>query len=119
MQSDNSILNDVKKMLGLTLDYNPFDVDIIIHINSVFANLAQMGVYAHGDEEQAGFEIKDSSTTWDEFTNDNKLKNNLKTYVYLKVKVLFDPPASSTISESFNNQIKELEYRLYTQEGGY
>lgn len=119
MQSDNSILNDVKKMLGLTLDYNPFDIDIITHINSVFANLAQMGVYAHGDEEQSGFEIKDSSTTWDEFTNDNKLKNNLKSYVYLKVKVLFDPPASSTILESFNNQIKELEYRLYTQEGGY
>jgi len=114
---DNSILNSIKKLLGLSLDYNPFDADIILHINTVFANLAQMGVNPSGNEN--GFSISDSSTTWSEFTNDNNLLNNVKSYVYLKVRMIFDPPTVGSITESFNNQIRELEYRLYTQEGGY
>lgn len=111
---DDSILNTTKKMLGLTSEYTAFDDDIIIHINSVFSNLSQMGV---GPEE--GFTISDSSSVWSDFIEDKKFIDNVRSYMYLKVRLMFDPPSSSTILESMNNQIKELEYRLYTQEGGY
>lgn len=114
MENNDSILNSVKKMLGLGSDYNPFDADIITHINSVFASLTQMGV---GPEE--GFMIEDSSTIWSEFIGNDKLINNVKSYMYLKVKLLFDPPTNSALIESINNQIRELEYRLYIQKGGY
>ena len=117
MQTDNdmpSILNSVKKMLGMPIEYGPFDGDIIVHINSVFANLAQMGV---GPKD--GFSISDSSTTWDEFIGEKTLINNVKSFMYLKVRLMFDPPTIGAVLESYNNQIKELEYRLYTQEGGY
>lgn len=110
----DSILDTTKKLLGLPLDYNAFDQDIITHINTVFASLNQMGV---GPKD--GFEIEDSSTEWSEYTDNNKLKNNVKSYMYLKVRLLFDPPTSSALIDSTNNQIKELEYRLYTYEGGY
>lgn len=110
----DSILNSVKKMLGMGIDYEPFDADIIIHINSVFANLHQMGV-----GPQNGFSISDSSTKWSDYTNDDSLMNNVKSYMYLKVRLLFDPPTASSVLESFNNQIKEFEYRLYTLKGGY
>ena len=114
MENNDSILNSVKKMLGLGSEYNPFDTEIIIHINSVFASLSQMGV---GPTE--GFMIEDSSTIWSEFIGDDKLINNVKSYMYLKVKLLFDPPTNSALIESINNQIRELEYRLYIQKGGY
>jgi len=111
----SSILNSVKKMLGLTIDYTAFDADIIMHINSVFSNLAQMGVCPNED----GFEITSSEETWDEFIQDDKLINSVKTYVYLKVRLLFDPPQNSSLIESINRQLNEFEYRLYTQKGGY
>ena len=111
---DDSILDTVKKMLGLTSDYTAFDTDIIIHINTVFSNLSQMGI---GPEE--GFMIEDSSTQWSEFIGDDKLLNNVRSYMYLKVRLLFDPPANAAIKEAFDNQINELEYRMYTQKGGY
>lgn len=112
---DHSILDDIKKLLGMPMCYTAFDTDIITHINTVFANLAQMGVCP----SEKGFQIEDSSTEWSEFTDDDMLINNVKTYVYLKVRLIFDPPANSTIIESINRQISELEYRLYTQKGGY
>lgn len=112
---DHSILDDIKKLLGMPICYTAFDTDIITHINTVFANLAQMGVCPN----EQGFQIEDSSTEWSEFTDDDTLINNVKTYVYLKVRLIFDPPANGTIIESINRQISELEYRLYTQKGGY
>lgn len=115
MNEKDSILNSIKKLLGMPLDYTPFDTDIITHINTVFANLAQMGVCP----SEKGFQIEDSSTEWSEFTDDDMLINNVKTYVYLKVRLIFDPPANGTIIESIKSQINELEYRLYTQKGGY
>ena len=115
MNEKDSILNSIKKLLGMPLDYTPFDTDIIIHINTVFANLAQMGVCPN----EQGFQIEDSSTEWSEFTDDDMLINNVKTYVYLKVRLIFDPPANGTIIDSINNQINELEYRLYIQKGGF
>lgn len=111
---DDSILDTVKKMLGLTSDYTAFDTDIIIHINTVFSNLSQMGV---GPEE--GFMIEDSSTQWNEFIGDDKLLNNVKSYMYLKVRLLFDPPANAAVKEAIDKQIDEIGYRMYTQKGGY
>lgn len=112
---ENSILDTVKKMLGLPKEYDSFDTDIIIHINSVFANLAQMGICPN----DKGFEIQDSSAVWSDFIQDDILINNVRSYVYMKVRLMFDPPTNSALIESMNRQINELEYRLYTQRGGY
>ena len=101
-----SILTSIKKLLGITEEYEHFDPDIIMHINSAFMILNQLGV---GPEE--GFFIKDKSSTWDEFLSGSNLEA-VKTYVYLKVKLLFDPPLSSTVIEAIKSQISELEWRL-------
>lgn len=101
-----SILTSVKQLLGIMEDYEHYDRDIIIHINSVFMILRQLGV---GPED--GFTISDKSTTWDEFIP-TKMIEAVKTYTYLKVKLIFDPPMNSIVTESFNRQITELECRL-------
>lgn len=114
---NNSILDNIKKMLGIPACMTEFDTDIIIDINSVLSILAQMGVE---NEENKNFQIEDNSATWDDFIgSDNDILPCVKSYIYLKVKLLFDPPTSSVLAESINNQIKELECRLYTQKGGY
>lgn len=100
-----SILNSVKKMLGSTPDYEYFDQDIIIHINSVFGILNQMGVGPANP-----FEIADATATWDQFIDDSRI-NMVKSYMYLKVRLLFDPPTGSVL-EAMNRQISELEWRL-------
>ena len=102
----DSILTSIKKLLGITEEYEHFDPDIIMHINSAFMILNQLGV---GPEE--GFSIKDKSSTWSGFLSDSNLEA-VKTYVYLKVKLLFDPPLSSAVTESINKSINELEWRL-------
>lgn len=104
-----SILTSVKKMLGITEEYKHFDDDIIININSVFADLAQMGV-----GPAKGFAIVDDSETWDEFTDDNLLLNSVKSYMHLRVKLLFDPASvgSSTLA-SYERQIAQWEWRLH------
>lgn len=104
---ENSILTSIKKLLGVPDDYSEFDEDIIMHINTVFLNLTQLGV---GPE--AGFSIEDESAEWDEFIGDNTQLNSVKSYMYLKVKLLFDPPLSSSVIESMNRMIAELEWRL-------
>lgn len=103
----DSILTSIKKLLGIAEEYNHFDGDLIMHINSVFSILTQLGV---GPSE--GFYIEDDSTTWNEFTNDVKTLNEVKSYMYLKVKSLFDPPLSSSVMESMNRSISEFEWRL-------
>lgn len=104
-----SILSSIKKLLGVPEDYTQFDDDIVMHINTVFLNLTQLGV---GPKE--GFSIKDGSTCWDEFTDvtSNSQLQAIKSYIYLKVKLLFDPPLSSAVIESTNRMISELEWRL-------
>lgn len=110
---EESILNSTKKVLGIDASYKAFDEDIIMHINSVFSTLQQLGV---GPVE--GFEITGEDETWSSFVTDKRL-SALKTYVYLRVRLLFDPPATSFHQESMQNQIKELEWRLNVQsEGG-
>lgn len=102
-----SILTSIKKLLGMTEDYDAFDTDIIIHINSVFMILNQLGV---GPIE--GFRIEDESDVWTDFTSDALEIESVKTYIYLKVKLIFDPPSNSTVLEAYKEQIRELEWRL-------
>lgn len=104
---ETSILTSIKKMLGVAEDYTEFDEDIITHINSVFLNLTQLGV---GPEE--GFMIENDTAIWGDFIDDSIQLQAVKTYMYLKVKLLFDPPLSSSVTESFTRMIAELEWRL-------
>ena len=102
-----SILTSIKKLLGPSGDYTHFDPDIIMHINTVLMTLTQLGV---GPSE--GFFIEDDSATWGDFLSDPTKLQAVKTYVYLKVKLLFDPPLNSSVIESMNRSIAELEWRL-------
>lgn len=106
MAETESILDSTKKMLAIEADDTGFDLDIITHINSVFFTLQQLGV---GPDD--GFMITDNQTSWYEFMGTDKF-NAVKSYMYLKVRMLFDPPASSFVLESMKNQATELEVRL-------
>lgn len=103
-----SILTSIKKLLGIAEDYKQFDADIIMHINSVFADLAQMGVGPSN-----GFVIWDDTAIWDDFIPDDLLLNSVKSYMHLRVKILFDPNSvgSSTLA-SYERQIAQWEWRL-------
>lgn len=104
-----SILTSIKKMLGIAKEYTQFDVDIKNNINAVFADLAQMGV---GPAE--GFMIEGEQETWDDFIEDNMLLNSVKSYMHLRVKLLFDPNSvgPSTLA-SYERQISQWEWRLH------
>ena len=104
---ETSILISTKKVLGIAEDYTVFDLDIITHINATFSLLNQLGV---GPVE--GFFIEDDSSTWDEFVVPPNQLNLVKTYVILKVRMLFDPPATGFLTTAMENQIKEYEWRL-------
>lgn len=120
-----SILDSTKKILGLGPEYTPFDLDIITHINSVFSILNQMGIgnpngfFIDGDQETwydyAGVTIDpQTGVIWDNaFISENML-SMIRTYVFLKVRLLFDPPNTSFLIEAMNNQISEYEWRLST-----
>ena len=117
---EEKILSSIKKLLGLNDGVTVFDTDIVIHINTVFANLTQMGVGPQDNEgKNIGFRISTGNEVWGDFTSNDILIENVKTYVYIKVKMVFDPPTSSALIDAYNAQAKELEWRLYTQEGGY
>lgn len=105
-----SILTSVKKLLGIAEEYTAFDPDIIMSINSVFAILEQLGVGPDG-----GFSITDSSTTWNDYfeaSEDIEQNEAVKNYIALKVKLMFDPPTSSTVMQATTNLTSELEWRL-------
>jgi hypothetical protein len=103
-----SILTSIKKMLGIAEEYTQFDEDIIIYINSVFTTLMQLGV-----GPSTGFYIENDTAEWTDFVPDLTKIQAVKTYVFLKVKLLFDPASigSSTLA-SYERQIQELEWRL-------
>lgn len=105
--ADESILDSIKKLLGISAECTSFDTDIILHINSVLAVLNQLGA---GPEE--GFFIFDSSAKWSDVIDDNSRLNLVKSYVYGKVKLLFDPPASSSVLGALERTISELEWRI-------
>lgn len=102
-----SILTSIKKLIGITEEYTQFDVDIMIHINSAFGILRQLGV---GPAD--GLRISGKEDTWDQFLQDKKKLELVKTYVYLKVKILFDPPLSSAVMDCINREISQCEWRL-------
>lgn len=104
---EKSILTNIKTILNLDENYTPFDSDIIIEINSAFSHLNQLGV---GPPE--GFEIEDKQNTWDELGLPLNQLSMVKTYIYLKVRKVFDPPATSFHLEAVNKQIEEHEWRL-------
>ena len=103
----DSILKSIKKLLGISEEETYFDTDIIMHINSVFSILHQLGV---GPEKS--FSIHGDTETWDDFIEDDTNFNDVRTYIYLKVRLIFDPPSSSAVIESINRAISELEWRL-------
>lgn len=103
----DSILTSIKADLGIEEDYTHFDSTIIRHINSVFMILKQMGV---GPAD--GFAIEDKTSTWSDFVEDTTEIEAVKSYVYLKVKLLFDPPLNGSHIESAKSQINEFEWRL-------
>ena len=103
----DSILLSVKKMIGVPANYDAFDTDIITHINSVFEGLNQMGL---GPEE--GFSISDESDLWSSYLTYGKESQMVRSYMYLKVRTLFDPPSNASLFNIFDQQIKEKEYRL-------
>lgn len=105
---ETSILTSTKKVLGLSESYTAFDLDIIIHINSTFSVLYQLGI-----GPDTGFSIEDDTSVWDDYIETNtELFNMVKTYMYLKVRLLFDPPTTSFAIGAFENQIKEYEWRM-------
>ena len=104
---DESILDSIKKMLGINPDCSDFDTTIINHINSVFMTLNQLGL---GPDK--GYRIKNNSNEWKEYLKETDDLDAVKDYVYLKVKMIFDPPINGTIIESYKENIKELEWRL-------
>lgn len=108
---EDSILNTIKKLLGIDPGYTHFDQDIKIAINTSFNTLTQIGV-----GPSSGFSIKDAETTWVDFLKDEVLLEQVKTYIFLKAKMIFDPPQSSVVTECYNNMIRELEWRLNVQE---
>ena len=108
ISNSDSILNSIKKLIGLDQDYTEFDTDLIIHINSVFLDLEQLGAGS-----QDGFFIEGSTETWEDFLPDDPLVlNSIKSYMYLKVKKLFDTPTSSSAMDSLNSLIDRFEWRI-------
>lgn len=103
----DSILTSVKKVLGIDETYTAYDLDILMHINTVFTVLTDLGV-----GPDAGFSIEDASVTWDTYLGTDLRLNSVKSYMYLRVRMLFDPPTTSYLLEAMNKQIEELTVRI-------
>lgn len=104
---DGSILTDTKKIVGIAEADTSFDHDLIAHINSVFSILFELGV-----GPPTGFQIEDKSDQWSDFTDDDLHLNSVQSYMYLKVKMIFDPPSTSFHLSAMEKQIQEFEWRL-------
>lgn len=107
---ETSILTSTKKILGLDESYTAFDLDVTTHINSVFATLVQLGIGPAN-----GFMIQDKDAVWTDFLGQDLNLNSIKTYVYLKLRLAFDPPPTPYHIQALEKQIEELEWRLNTQ----
>lgn len=104
---DESILTETKKVLGIAEDAEAFDQDIRMHINSAFGTLNQLGLGPEG-----GFEVEDETQTWADFLVTDLTLSPVKTYVHLRVKLIFDPPPNSWSITAMQSQIEQLEWRL-------
>lgn len=113
---EESILISTKKILGVAEEYTAFDLDIITHINTALSTLTQLGV---GPAE--GFMIEDETAVWHDVIADDLQYNSVRSYVFLKVRQLFDPPTTSYLIAAFDKQIEELEWRLnvHREEDGW
>ena len=103
----DSILTSIKNLLGIIEECTDFDQIIIMHISSVFSILNQLGV-----GPATGFSIEDDSAVWSDFIGNDPRLSDVKSFVYLKVRMLFDPPLSSAVAESMNRLASELEWRI-------
>ena len=103
----DSILDSTKNTLSIPSTYDVYDGQIIMHINSVFATLHQLGI-----GPDPSYSITDDSETWDDFIDETENINSVKTYMYLKVRMIFDPPTTSFAIAAMEKQIEELEFRL-------
>ena len=106
---DSSILTSIKKLLGIAEEDASFDQDIIMHINTVFAILAQLGVGPAN-----GFSIEDDGAVWSDYLGNSTNLELVKSYIYMKVRSMFDPPTSSILADAMNKNISELEWRINT-----
>ena len=106
---DSSILTSIKKLLGIAEEDTSFDQDIIMHINTVFAILAQLGVGPAN-----GFSIEDDGAIWSDYLGNANNLELVKSYIYMKVRSMFDPPTSSILADAMNKNISELEWRINT-----
>lgn len=107
-QVNESILTSIKKLLGIAEDYEHFDADLIIHINTFLTRLYQVGVGTKN------FAIYDKTATWADFLGEDEVKfQQAKSYVYIRTKLLFDPPQSGAANEAFKEAMRELEWLLY------
>lgn len=104
---DSSILTSIKKLLGLSEEDTSFDQDIIMHINTVFNILAQLGVGPAN-----GFSIEDDGAIWSDYLGKATNLELIKSYIYMKVRLMFDPPTSSILADAMNKNISELEWRI-------
>lgn len=109
---EDSILKSVKKVLGLHEDYDAFDIDVIMHINTAFFTLNQLGVGPEG-----GFEISDHTKKWSDFLGSDRDLNAVQSYVFVRVRLLFDRPETSYGIQALERQANELEWRLEVQAG--
>ena len=105
---EESILKTIKQLIGCPDDFEQFDLDLTIHINSAFATLTQLGV---GPKE--GYRITGVDNVWNEFEDDPQKLSLIKDYVYIKTRLLFDPPTCGSLMDSLKEQLKEMEWRLY------
>ena len=106
---ENSILNSVKKMIGIMPEYTDYDDTIIMHINTILMNLNTMGI---GPENY--FSISDDTATWDDFiTGNSQNLEAIRSYVGIKVRLMFDPPSNSFVIDALNKHLAEIVYRLY------
>lgn len=112
MVDTDSILESTKKYLGLTEEYEVYNPDIIMHINTAISTLTQLGV-----NPPKGFTVEDSLAKWSGYLGNDKstLLGFVKQYVFFKVRAAFDPPTASSVTEAINRSISELEFRIKTE----
>ena len=110
---EDSILLSIKKLLGMDpIEFTQYDTDLIIHINTIIEILNQLGV-----DIPEGFKINDKNALWSDYLNKpeyNDIKDSIKNYIYLRVRLVFDPSTNPTLLNSINDTIKELEWRIRT-----
>ena len=108
---EESILTTIKKLLGLDDSYEAFDTDVIIAINTALMALMQIGI-----GPKTGFRIEDVGATWKDFLGSDTIDlEAVKTYIFIKARLMFDPPSSSVVVEAYNKAVAECEWRLNVQ----